>query len=271
MNNYLCENLKKCKACQLELSGRVFGRLMQFFSLLIIGIVPCSGAELIDYQYHDLVISTCKIDLQRDTVRMFWRDSEKLLLGRFPRLQAWLRTQGDDVVCATNAGIYDEDYRPRGLYIEKGVTLRKLNVRKNAYGNFYLQPNGVFLLHDQKADIVDTDRFATEREALFPGVLFATQSGPLLIQNGKINTIFSTQSENRLIRNAVCTTSPRNVVLAISRGPISFYAFAQFLLDRIGCTDALYLDGNISRMYPGEDSDFGPNFGVLIAVTKKAR
>lgn len=256
----------------LESNRRFFGLLPILFSgLLMISAAPSSGAELIDYRFHDFVISTCKINLRLDTVRMFWKDDDKRVLGRFSRLQAWLRTQGDDVVCATNAGIYDEDYRPRGLYIEKGVTLRKLNVRKNAYGNFYLQPNGVFLIRDQQADIVDTDHFAAERDALLPGVLFATQSGPLLIQNGKINTTFSIGSENRLVRNAVCMTSPHDIVLALSRGPINFYEFAQFLRDKIGCTNALYLDGNISRMYPGEDSDLGPDFGVLIAVTKRMR
>jgi uncharacterized protein YigE (DUF2233 family) len=68
--------------------------------------------------------------------------------------------------------------------------------------------------------------------------------------------------------NAVCTISPHESVLAVSRGPISFYEFAQFLLNKLGCTDALYLDGNISRMYPGEVSDWGPSFGVIIGVTK---
>jgi len=172
-------------------------------------------------------------------------------------------------VCATNAGIFDQDYRPLGLYVENSIILRKLNEHKNAYGNFYLQPNGVFLVRDGQADIVDTDRISVEKEQILPGVLFATQSGPLLIQNGKINPLFPVESENRLIRNAVCTISPYEVVLAISRGPISFYEFAKFLQE-IGCANALYLDGKISRMYPGVDSDIGLGFGALIAVTRKS-
>ena len=256
----------------MELNKLLFGLIQILFSsLLVVAAVPCDSAELIDYRFHDLVISTCKIDLWHDVVRMFWKDDNKMVLGRFSKLRAWLRPQGDDVVCATNAGIYDEEYRPLGLYIEKGVTLHGLNVRKNAYGNFYLQPNGVLLIRDQQADIVDTDRFAVERDKLLPGVLFATQSGPILIQDGKINTTFSVGSENRLVRNAVCTTSLHDIVLALSRGPINFYEFAQFLRNKIGCTNALYLDGNISRMYPGVGSDLGPDFGVLIAVTKKLR
>ena len=254
-------------------SNRNFLGLLQilFCGLLAAGPGLCDSAELIDYRFHNIAISTCKVDLQRDALRMFWKDDNKLVLGKFFRLRAWLRTQRDDVVCATNAGIYDEDQRPLGLYIEKGVTLRRLNVRKNAYGNFYLQPNGVFLIRDRQADIVDTDRFAVERETLMPGVLFATQSGPILIQNGKINATFSAESENRLIRNAVCTTSPHEIVLAVSHGPINFYEFSQFLRDKIGCINALYLDGNISRMYPGDATNLSADFGVLIAVTKEVR
>jgi uncharacterized protein YigE (DUF2233 family) len=236
-----------------------------------LGAVRSQAAELIDYRSAGQTVSVCKIDLRRDTLRMFWKDENKLVLGRFSRLQAWLRGQGEDLVCATNAGIYQEDQRPLGLYIENGVMRHGLNVRKNAYGNFYLQPNGVFLLREGQAEIVDTERFAVERDALLPGVRYATQSGPILLQNGQINPVFSAASGNRLVRNAVCITAPQTVVLAIARSPISFYDFAQFLRDRIACTDALYLDGNISRMYPGDGAELGPDFGVLIAATKKIR
>jgi uncharacterized protein YigE (DUF2233 family) len=254
-------------------SHRHLWHLLKVFlcAFLALGMKPSYSVELIDYPFRDQRISICKVDLRRDAISMFWKDDNKVVLGRFSRLQAWLRTRGEDIVCATNAGIYEEDHRPLGLYIENGVTRRRLNLRKNGYGNFYLQPNGIFLMRDRQAAIVDTDRFAAAQDALLPGVLFATQSGPIMIQNGKINPMFSAASENRLVRNAVCITSPQNVVLAISRGPINFYEFAAFLRDKIACTDALYLDGNISRMYPEDSAEFGPDFGVLIAVVRKLR
>lgn len=128
---------------------------------------------------------------------------------------------------------------PIGLYVENSVVLRKLNVRKNAYGNFYMQPNGVFVIRDHQAEIIDTDRFADERETLLSDVRFATQSGPLMIKNGSINGAFSSSSNNRLIRNAVRTTSPFQSVLALSRGPINLYEFALFLRNTLGCTYTL--------------------------------
>jgi uncharacterized protein YigE (DUF2233 family) len=235
---------------------------------MLLGSISCSSADLVDYRIHDLVIATCKVDLRHETLRMFWKDDNRQPFNRFSRLKDWLAAQGEDIVCATNAGIFDQDYRPLGLYIENGAMLRKLNEHKNAYGNFYLQPNGAFLIGNGHASIIDTDRIAAEKDQMLPSVLFATQSGPLLIKNGKMIPLFSAESENRLIRNAVCTTSPYEIILAISRGPISFYEFAQFLLS-IGCTNALYLDGRISSMYPGGDADISRGFGPIIAVTKK--
>lgn len=241
-----------------------------FFCVGIVGRLSCTAADIARYRFHDIEINVCKIDLRHDTLRMFWRDDHKQVFGKFNRLQAWLRPQGEDVVCATNGGIYDIDYRPRGLYIENGVTLRRLNRAKGGYGNFYLQQNGIFLIGEQGAEIVETDRFAAERAARWPHIVFATQSGPLLIQNGQINPAFATESHNKLIRNAACTTSPHDVVLAFARGPVSFFEFATFLHDTLGCHDALYLDGHISRMYPGDDADVGTDFGVLVAAVRKA-
>lgn len=130
------------------------------------------------------------------------------------------------------------------------------------------RPNGIFLLREREAEIVDTVRIA-ENDLTLKGVKFATQSGPMMIQSGKINTIFTFGSDNRLVRNAVCVTSPHHVTLALSRGPINFYDFARFLRDRIGCKDALYLDGNVSRMSLGTGFDVGPDISVMIAVTQK--
>ena len=259
------------KSNQLPIRARslLWVPLIAAFCLAFFSGNPCSGAELIDYHADNLSVSTCQVDLRREALRMFWRDDRKQPINRFSRLKDWLGAQGEDLVCAMNAGIFDQDYRPLGLYVENGVILRKLNERKDAYGNFYLQPNGVFLVRDGRAEIVDTERLAADKERLLSDVVFATQSGPLLIQNEKINALFSAQSENRLIRNAVCTTSPHEAILALSREPISFYDFALFLR-KIGCVNALYLDGKISRMFPGPDSEIGPGFGALIAVTRKA-
>jgi len=41
------------------------------FNLLILGSAPGNGAELTDYRVNDLLISTCKVDLRYEALRMF--------------------------------------------------------------------------------------------------------------------------------------------------------------------------------------------------------
>ena len=226
------------------------------------------AAEVRQYRDNLINITACHIDLQQDTLHTFWRDSSGKALGNFSNLRNWLRPQGKDLLCATNAGIYDKTLRPLGLYIEDGLTLRKLNTRQNAYGNFYMQPNGVFIVEERQARITDTNSISSDQQRWLASALYATQSGPIMLQNGVINSLFDSNSNNLLMRNAVCVISAQKIILAIARSPINFYDFAQFLRDKLHCVDALYLDGNISRFYPSLDADIGPSFGPMIGVLK---
>ncbi|KAF1041582.1 MAG: hypothetical protein GAK35_03232 [Herbaspirillum frisingense] len=230
--------------------------------------LPVRAAELKQYQYRQVFINVCRADPRTDTIRTYWKDAAGTPLGTFTRLDAMLRAQGQEMLCATNAGIYDKQLQPLGLYVENGSLLRKLNTRKNAYGNFYLQPNGVFVLGERQAYIVETSDYAAEAGLWNTVARYATQSGPLMIVEGKINPRFDPESINAVVRNAVCLDAAGMVSLAIARNPISFYDFAKFLRDDIKCTDALYLDGSISRMYPTLEANMGPAFGAMIAVTK---
>lgn len=227
-------------------------------ALILLAATPCLAAEIVSFGE---VIDVCKINLNTDKVRMFWQARDGSIYGNFANLSAALHQQKEKLVCASNAGIYDTNLRPLGLYVEAGKVLHKLNTRKNAYGNFYLQPNGVFVLSDHDASILSTDEFTDVT------IRYATQSGPMLLQNGKVNPIFTPGSDSRVVRNAVCVVSPKEIALAKSRDPINFYDFALSLKDLLKCRDALYLDGSISQLYPFNDYVFGPSFAAMIAVT----
>ncbi|WP_242604841.1 phosphodiester glycosidase family protein [Flavobacterium subsaxonicum] len=56
----------------------------------------------------------------------------------------------------------------------------------------------------------------------------------------------------------------------MSKEPINFYDFAQYFKD-MGCNNALYLDGYVSRTYLPEQNwiQADGNFGVIIGVTSK--
>lgn len=59
------------------------------------------------------------------------------------------------------------------------------------------------------------------------------------------------------------------LIFAMSKKEISFYNFAR-LFKELGCRNALYLDGYVSRTYLPEKNRVQKdgNFGVIIGVTR---
>ena len=165
-----------------------------------------------------------------------------------------------------NAGMYTPENLPKGLYIENHKMLVPLDTAETGFGNFYLQPNGVFAFDDSSAVILETKKYQKQTKQY----AFATQSGPLLVFNGVINPVFTPNSNSLFIRNGVGITNDNKIVFAISNQPVSFYTFAQLFKEKMQCHTALFLDGAISKMYAPEinrfdiDGNLGP-FVTLIA------
>ncbi|MCB9736098.1 MAG: phosphodiester glycosidase family protein [Deltaproteobacteria bacterium] len=169
--------------------------------------------------------------------------------------------RGERLLFATNGGMYHEDRAPVGLFVDDGREEARLVTRAGP-GNFGWKPNGVFAVRrDGRAEVVDTDAW---RGA---GALFATQSGPLLLSKGVMHDGFEPGSRHVNVRSGVGVRRDGRVVFAMSKGLVTFHAFATYLRD-LGCDDALYLDGHISRVYwpDGGVTDRGGDFGVIIAV-----
>jgi len=153
-------------------------------------------------------------------------------------------------------------FAPVGLYVENGKELSSLNTSKGE-GNFFLKPNGVFLINERGASVVETSEYDPN------GVVLATQSGPLLLHKGKIHPAFKGQSTSRLIRNGVGVLSSDVVIFAISEDPLNFYEFATLFRDVLKCQDALYFDGVVSSLYAPElkrddrKYELGPMIGII--------
>ena len=79
--------------------------------------------------------------------------------------------------------------------------------------------------------------------------------------------MFQSGSKNLNIRNGVGILPNNDVIFAISKEEINFYDFAKFFKD-MGCKNALFLDGFVSKMYLPEKGlvDIEGEFGVLIGV-----
>jgi len=132
-------------------------------------------------------------------------------------------------------------------------------------GNFFMKPNGVFLINDKhEALVVGSESYST----LLSPVIWATQSGPLLVHGGDIHPEFNASSTSKKIRSGVGVTKEGVIIFAISKAPVTFYEFASLFLAKFKCPNALYLDGDISSFYvPGMKDPglhaFGPIFGIV--------
>lgn len=223
-----------------------------------------SGCRRLAHEGADYVV--CRYDLRAFELRLFWADEAGHPYASLPNL---VRTPaGHDLAMAMNAGMYQADLRPVGLFVEGGRELSRLNTADGA-GNFHLKPNGVFFVGtDGRAGILETSAYARRK----PRVRLATQSGPMLVIDGQIHPKFSEEGPSRKRRNGVGVADGQNVVFAISDELVSFGSFARLFRDDLGCRDALFLDGSISALHAPElgrtDISLKP-LGPIIGVVRR--
>jgi uncharacterized protein YigE (DUF2233 family) len=162
----------------------------------------------------------------------------------FSALQAALGKRADKVAFAMNAGMFDESGKAIGLLVEDGKQLRAINRRKGG-GNFHLMPNGVFLVRRHgSADVVTSKAYAPSKD-----ILFATQSGPMLVIDGKLHTAFDRDGSSKHFRNGVGIGPDGTPVFVISADPVSFGKFARFYRDSVKAKNALFFDGAVSSLW----------------------
>jgi uncharacterized protein YigE (DUF2233 family) len=207
-------------------------------------------------------------DLSRVDLRLLRQDEQGRPLETFDTLERFLKRQGSPLLAATNAGIFEPGRVPTGLFVQDGRTLTALNSRQGQ-GNFYWQPNGVFFITQEgRAGVVATSDYAK----LSKDVRQATQSGPLLVSGGVMNpTLAGSNSGYTRSGVGLDAKAPDRVYLVLSRGKVPVRALAEVFQSQLGCTDALYLDGDISRFHPpalqGGNTDTGRGFSGFLTVT----
>lgn len=164
---------------------------------------------------------------------------------------------------AMNAGMYDRHGRPIGLYVEDGQQRRAIN-RRDGPGNFHLQPNGVFTVTvDGRVAVVASADYRPTAD-----IRWATQSGPMLVIDGALHPRFSPDGQSLNIRNGVGAADADTAWFAISEEPVSFGRFARLFRDRLGCANALFLDGTVSSLWdrPAHRQDAYSSLGPMVAV-----
>jgi uncharacterized protein YigE (DUF2233 family) len=233
--------------------------------LTALGADPSPALPSVAFRGQEFLIRT--VDPKKEDLRLFWKDDQGNLLHDFVRLGKAVDAQGEKLVFAANAGMFEPDSTPVGLLVQDGAEKSPMNLR-DATGNFYMKPNGVFLINEKReALVVESSSFTT----LLTPVTWATQSGPLLVHGGDIHPDFNADSKSLKIRSGVGVRKDGTIVFVLSHEPVSFYNFASLFLNRLKCPNALFLDGDISAFYvPGKQDTVPHSFGPMFGLVEKA-
>lgn len=235
--------------------------LSLFAALWLAG--PAAAAYCRDMTHEGQDYTVCEVSARED-LRLFHTAPDGRPYGNFARVDRALEAEGKRLVFAMNAGMYHPDLAPVGLFIEGGTTRAPL-VTTDGPGNFGLLPNGVFCVGDGRFAVFETRAFAASGRTC----TYATQSGPMLVIGGKLHPRFLPTSDSRYVRNGVGVSADgTRAVFAISARPVTFHQFARLFRDGLGLPDALYFDGQISRLYAPEirRNDWGFAMGPIVGL-----
>lgn len=234
--------------------------------LLWAGVASAQSCQNVSYQ--DNRYSVCEIDMRAADLRLFLYDDSDRVYGHFSRLSGALERQGETLLFAMNAGMYHDNRAPVGHYVEDGQEVMRV-IPNPGPGNFGLVPNGVFCIRPGRADVIETQAFLKQS----PDCDYATQSGPMLVIDGALHPKFLPDSASRFIRNGVGTSADgKRAVFAISSNTVTFHEFGSFFKDGLKLPNALFLDGNISRLYAPElgRNDAGFSLGPIVGLVQQA-
>lgn len=237
-------------------------------------LTACSGPEegpCRNQMFESVPYLVCSFDPASDDIRLFLRDDTGVPFGQFDRLSNYVAAKGGSLVFAMNAGMYHEDRRPVGLYVEEEQSEMGL-VKTPGPGNFGMLPNGVFWIDGGKAGVTETLAYAEQRMDDPPR--FATQSGPMLVIDGELHPVLNPDGTSIRRRNGVGVSADgRRVYFVISDAPVNFHSFARLFKDGLGVPNALYLDGAVSKVYAPalERNESGLDMGPIVGVVRETK
>ncbi|WP_456390424.1 phosphodiester glycosidase family protein [Profundibacter sp.] len=201
-----------------------------------------SACEALTYKSNDYTL--CKVSLGED-LRLFHSDAVGTPLANFNGINKALANENWELGFAMNAGMYHPDRTPVGLFIDHGTEMTPI-ADGGTYGNFGLKPNGVFCINKHQYSVIETNAFRADP----PYCKFATQSGPMLVIDGKLHPRFLLNATSHYIRNGVGVSADgTEAFFVISDTRVTFHEFGSLFRDHLKTPNALYFDGKVSRLY----------------------
>ncbi|MCJ8310012.1 MAG: phosphodiester glycosidase family protein [Hyphomicrobiales bacterium] len=233
------------------------------FSLFcgILGLCPPDSCREMSHAGSQHIV--CSYTISDISMKLYLNDAEGVPYGRFSKLEPDL---GQSPTMLMNGGMYHDDLSAVGLYVE-GRQQQKGISTKGGWGNFHLLPNGVFWIKGDQVGVTETKQYLARK--IRPD--YATQSGPMLVIDGKLHHRFLKDSDSRKIRNGVgISADGKTIHFAISKGSVTFWDFGKLFQERLKTPNALFLDGTVSAIRTDKFRRGGwRQLGPMIAVFKK--
>lgn len=235
-------------------------RLALFFAVLGVPVLAEDTCRTVTHLGDSYDVCTTSDPARID----LWRaDAYGQIYGEFSAIEDMLAAKDQTLAFAMNGGMYHDDRRAVGYYVDVHGLQTQLMTREGP-GNFGLLPNGVFCVEDGRATITESRMFRDAPR----DCRIATQSGPMLVIDGALHPDFLPDSTSRKWRNGIGVGADGSVHFAISNGAVRFHDFATLFRDVLNAPNALFLDGSISRFHAPSlgRSDSGAQMGPILGV-----
>ena len=208
----------------------------QFYKLTVFAVLlflfSCKDENKINTDF--IIYQT---NSEKEKTELFWKNDKNIPLKSLKNLKNFVDSEKGNLKFAMNGGMFVENNIPKGLYIEDFQTLNQIDTLSGK-GNFYLKPNGIFYItKSNNYEIVTTKNFRFNSD-----IKYATQSGPMLIVDGKINPIFQKDSKNINIRNGVGILQNGEVVLQCQKKKSAFMISLSYLKIWVAKTQSISMD-----------------------------
>lgn len=216
--------------------------------------------------FEGIPLTHCIADPAQHRIRMANLGADKQPFASLAKFAA--SVDPATIAFAINGGMYGDDLKALGYYVEKGERLKELD-RSEGSGNFYMKPNGVFFGSGASWRVMGSNTFFN---TVGDRPEFGTQSGPLLLDGGKLHPEVQDNGPSKAIRNAVGVGADGKAHFVISDAPISFGQLARYYRDVLKVQNALYLDGAVSSLWdPATGRQDGGRVGPIIVVMKREK
>ncbi|MFO6447383.1 phosphodiester glycosidase family protein [Erythrobacter sp. NE805] len=214
--------------------------------------------------FEDAALTHCIADPAQHRIGMANVGPDKQPFGSLAKFAATVDPA--TIAFAMNGGMYGDDLKALGYYVENGERMKELD-RGEGAGNFYMKPNGVFFGSGGSWKVMGSNTFFN---TVGDRPEFGTQSGPLLLDNGKMHPEVQDNGPSKAIRNAVGVGPDGRAHFVISDTPVSFGQLARYYRDVLKVQNALYLDGAVSSLWdPAGGRQDGGRVGPIIVVTRR--